>query len=285
MSENIWPHFVPVWHAMREMGHPAIVSGGYGLFLKQRWLLARAVPPTVVGRENWPANRATGDFDLLTQIDLIVSKEAQEKLHEVLRSNGFDYDGGNKRWGWEKKLEGGKVKAEFNADPSGREDDVRVKNYRIQPPESFGFGIHGRENNEMAGVYAEGGVYEFEYDGVSIAVPNPMTWAVMKLKAVDDRLKKSQNPDNNKRQVHAAQAPKHAEDVWRIAAMITLEERDQIKPELLKEISSGESFAAARMAFKEQFLQEDGLGVQIARRDWEEEDITTMQQVLERWFA
>ena len=38
-EDLLWPHFAPLWIDLRQVTFPDILlAGGYGLFLKQRWL-------------------------------------------------------------------------------------------------------------------------------------------------------------------------------------------------------------------------------------------------------
>ena len=49
MDDLLWPHFQPLWRDLVAASSTNIlVAGGYGLFLKQRWLSSSASLPTVV---------------------------------------------------------------------------------------------------------------------------------------------------------------------------------------------------------------------------------------------
>ena len=49
MDDLLWPHFRPLWRDLvAACSTNILVAGGYGLFLKQRWLSNTVGLPTVV---------------------------------------------------------------------------------------------------------------------------------------------------------------------------------------------------------------------------------------------
>ncbi len=40
-QDELWPHFAPLWAELRAVAPGLLLAGGYGLFLKQRWLVSQ----------------------------------------------------------------------------------------------------------------------------------------------------------------------------------------------------------------------------------------------------
>jgi hypothetical protein len=68
-------------------------------------------------------------------------------------------------------------------------------------------------------------------------------------------------------------------------AMVTRSESDGLTDDLKEVIREGKKYEFAQVYLNEHFIPEDGYGVQIARRDWEQGDIAIMQALLSGWFA
>ena len=80
--DDLWPHFAPLWTDLRAITPGLLLAGGYGLFLKQQWLLSQmeARTPTeqggiatLVDMARWmnPTPRVTKDLDFVVQLDMI----------------------------------------------------------------------------------------------------------------------------------------------------------------------------------------------------------------------
>ena len=50
VQDELWPHFVPLWTDLRKIAPGLLLAGGYGLFLKQQWLISQAM--------SWHSRRA-----------------------------------------------------------------------------------------------------------------------------------------------------------------------------------------------------------------------------------
>jgi len=93
MDDLLWPHFQPLWRDLVAASSTNIlVAGGYGLFLKQRWLSNSAGLPTVVPIPNWldTTPRVTKDVDLVLGLDLIKDASHQKSVVYALTQNGFE---------------------------------------------------------------------------------------------------------------------------------------------------------------------------------------------------
>ena len=102
IDDPLCPHFKPLWLELEKAGKGILVAGGYGLFLKQQWLLGEGAQPIVVPLERWPdaAPRATGDMDLIVALDLIADENANKLLFAALEEQGFEVsrEPHGKRW-------------------------------------------------------------------------------------------------------------------------------------------------------------------------------------------
>jgi len=111
MDDLLWPHFLPLWRDLAAASSTRIlVAGGYGLFLKQRWLSNSASLPTVVPIENWldATPRVTKDVDLVLGLDLIKDASHQKSVVSALAQNGFEASdrAHEQRWKFLKRLPG-----------------------------------------------------------------------------------------------------------------------------------------------------------------------------------
>ena len=238
-TTDLWPYFVPLWIELNKITPNFLLAGGYGLFLKQRWLLTEPAPVLVpIERWNSPVPRATKDLDVIVELNIIASPENQHQIHEILDAQGFQVVPGNERWQFQKIIGVDRsVIIDFHSPkPELGRSDLRAEGRRVKPKPSLKqTGIHGHENFEAVG--CELHPFRFAIDDVQIAVPNPVTWGIMKMVAMRDRLRKSRDPENAEdiRREEEGQARKHAEDVYRVLAMMTRDESDKAS-EILAEI-------------------------------------------------
>lgn len=205
------------------------------------------------------------------------------------------------KWRWLKLVEGNSitVKTEFmSVGYQERPNAVRQGPKRIRRRSKSRNLIEAHLHPELKGLETTTGHFLFIHKGVQIAVPNPMTWAVMKLNATGEKRGQATRSDQDWVDSGYDSSPeqdtqdrldrlteKHAEDLWRIMAMVTRSEADGITEELKTAIREGEKYKNAQAYLNEHFIPEGGYGVQIARRDWEQGDIAIMQALLSRWFA
>ena len=230
-DDPMWNEFRPLWSALQVVGSQVLVAGGYGLFLKQRWLLANRDHPIVVPLENWldATPRVTKDLDILIGLELLASEEAQGTIARAMEQNQFKVDERNPRWQFQKRLASDRViLADLHAElPKSENKNLAIDKVRIKHKPSLGDeGVHARQNPQAAGSNLH--PFRFDIDGTSISVPNPVTWSIMKLIATRDCRRRAEDAtrDEEYRTFHREHAVKHARDVVRAVALTTRDERD-----------------------------------------------------------
>ncbi len=310
VQDELWPHFVPLWKDLRVIAPKLLLAGGYGLFLKQQWLISQVRIPgapdgdaisseerqklvannvnSLVSIHRWidQTPRVTKDFDFIASLDLIASPEEQHQLHAVLEKHDFKVVPANARWQFAKVIdEVGQVVLDFHSPtPANKREDLRVQARRVKPQPSLGqMGIHGRENPEATG--SELHPFTFKFKEEEIVLPNPVTLVVMKLTAMRDRWSVSQDGSKSpeERTLENLQARKHAEDVFRIMAMMTREENESVS-ELLDAMRVSPVYRAAIEAFSQFFKTDEHWGSRAVSGRWQTEDFQMIQTTLATWF-
>jgi hypothetical protein len=287
-DDPMWREFQPLWSELQLVGNQVHLAGGYGLFLKQRWLLANRDYPTVIPLENWvdTGPRATNDLDIVVGLALLADAEAQRSIVRALERNKFKVAEQHPRWQFEKQLDSDRrVLVDLHAEmPEGENQNLVLDKVRIKHKPSLGDeGVHGRRNPEAAGCSLH--PFQFKIGEITISVPNPVTWFVMKLVSTRDRREKSEDADRDEpyRNFHHHEAMKHARDVARIVAMMTRDERERAL-DVISEIGRRAYFAEAVVACDQLFLREDGWGGQVAARHWRPDDFMLIRDFLASWF-
>ena len=86
IEDPLWSHFKPLWIDFENAGEGILVAGGYGLFLRQQWLIEQSSTSIVIPFDRWTnaAPRATGDMDMIVSLDLISDETANRRLFEAL---------------------------------------------------------------------------------------------------------------------------------------------------------------------------------------------------------
>ena len=292
MDDLLWPHFQPLWRDLVAASSTNIlVAGGYGLFLKQRWLSSSASLPTVVPIPNWldTTPRVTKDVDLVLGLDLIKDASHQKSVVSALTQNGFEASDreSEQRWKFLKRLSGDQlIVVEMHAQrPDPGAEGITATDKRVKHKPSLGeHGVHGRTNPEAVG--SELHPFEFSLDGVKLVVPNPVTWSVMKLTATRDRWGSSQDlaRDDEFRVFSRFQAAKHAQDVYRVIAMMTMEERDRAS-EIVESLIETDAFNTAKQFWQNDFADNPIPVVREIVGNWREGDAATIRGVLSGWFG
>lgn len=266
-----------------------LVAGGYGLFLKQSWLLQNPDLPIVVPISQWRDNtpRVTKDLDLVVGLDVISDAAAHAQVLQTIKKHGFKVSEINARWQFTKELpQARKVIVELHA-PFPPEDDsgLVVDGRRVKRKPSLGErGFHARTNPEAIGSALN--PFRFQVDGMTVLVPNPITWSIMKLTAADDRWKSANHPDKPEefRSFSRAQAIKHAQDVCRMVAMVNRDENDAT-PSVIEALKAKPEFQRAALIVAESFANDDQWASQVLSEYWSDESFAVVRSTLRTWFA
>jgi hypothetical protein len=287
-DDPMWNEFQPLWRELLLAGDQVHLAGGYGLFLKQRWLLANPEQAIVIPLENWQdaTPRVTNDLDIVVGLALLASDESQRAIVDAMGHNNFKVVEQNPRWQFEKQFEGDRrIVVDLHAElPESENPSLVLDKLRVKHKPSLGAdGVHGRQNPQAAGCSLH--PFLFQIAGLTISVPNPVTWSVMKLIATRDRRQRSADMERNEeyRTFHNHQAMKHARDVARIIAMTTRDERDHAH-EVIAKIQELAYFTDAALACDQLFVREDGWAAQVAARHWRAGDFIVIRDVLAAWF-
>jgi len=289
-NDPMWSVFKPLWKDLQKVrGDSLLVCGGFGLFLKQKWLIEHSDVLIVVPLTQWrdAQPRVTKDFDIVIGLDLIAEENSQRKFKVVLGKHGFEVTQENPRWQFEKQMSGNrKVLLELHAPlPPGRQVGLQVDRIRVKrKPSLHEDGIHGRTNAEAVGCDLM--PFRFDLEDISVTATNPATWCIMKLTAMQDQHKRSIDEERSQkdRDFCRAQAVKHAKDVCRIVAMVTRDESDAL-PMVINSIRSTPQFSKAAKIRADFFQFNEGWGVLAAGGDWEAADMQVIRQTLAKWFS
>ncbi len=289
-NDPIWPHFQPLWTKLSGVaGSELAIAGGYGLFLKQNWLTANPDVPVVVPITEWRdvVPRVTKDVDLVIGLDLIANEEMQVTILQEMIDSGFpvtkDLDA--QHWRFEKHLPENKtIIIELLAPvPDDHNAQLTFDRKRVKLKSSPGdTGFDARKNPAAVGF--ERHPFHFELDGTRLAVVNPVTWSTMKLSAMRSQREQSLKPEipAEKRTLYQAQAAKHANDVCRIVAMITREERDAAE-EVVAALAAESVFEEASNIYRDDFAT-TGWGLQSVTTNWNADGLQVIQSILDTWY-
>lgn len=264
------------------------MAGGYGLFLKQKFLLANVVIPVVVPLDRWSnaSPRVTEDIDFLIGLDLIADEQSQHAFKSALDKHGFSVSERNPRWQFEKRVsKTHRVVVDLHAPlPAKDQSNLQTHGRRVKHKPSLGEeGIHGRTNPEAVGADLQ--PFSFEANGMTILVPNPVTWSIMKLTAMNDRwiLSGNENEPEEKGEFSHAQAIKHAQDACRVVALVTRDENDSVLS-VAEAIRETPEFVKATHILNTLLIGDARLVGEISA-SWSPEDFNLIQKRLSSWFG
>ena len=287
-TDPMWLEFKPLWCDLQQAGGPLLVAGGYGLFLKQHWLLTQTDIATIVPLWQWidVTPRVTKDMDIVVGLEIISSARAQASVARTLNRHGFSVTAHNPRWQFEKRLgTDHTLLVDFHSPmplPGGQ--NLQIDRVRVKHKPSLGeHGIHGRQNPEALGCNHH--PFRFEIDGVAIVVPNPVAWCMMKLAAMWDRWEQGEDATRSEEQraYHRSQAIKHARDVCRATAMATRAESDAA-PGVVVAIAGTQTLVDARAVFSRFFAAGDGWGSRVSAEMWRAADLELIRRTLHSWL-
>jgi hypothetical protein len=206
-----------------------ILGGGFGLYLKQLHRQNGKDVLTLIRGELWPQPRATEDLDVFLPTEIVIDLDRMRALRGALDALGFQpveearFLQFAKPW----RDGGGRIKIDLLTGPI--EDAAALARVRVTRPR-----VRPRGPLELHAYLADEAV-EFDKsllplvinavgsDGrqgtVTIHIPQPFTFLLMKLHAFADR---TEDRDRDLGRHHAL-------DVYRIVAMLTADEYTEVR--------------------------------------------------------
>jgi len=247
---------------VRTMGRPdfkLILGGGFGLYLKQLHLQSRSDVRTLLPGNLWPYPRATEDLDLFLPTEVVISLSAMQALRRALDALNFmpvadaKFLHFVKPWGLD-----GRVKIDMLTGPlpdSVPREQIKYTHPRIRPRGALE--LHAYLTTEaldfedaMSPLIIDGVGSDGQPASVTVHVPQPFTFILMKLHAFADRV---EDADDDLGRHHAL-------DVYRIVAMLTEREYDDIGRGVLKHDGTT-PIMRAREIVSTHFSKADKLGI------------------------
>jgi hypothetical protein len=206
--------------ALRARDVPLVVGGGYGLLLWQRHVLESGAPTL----RRVPPARSTEDLDVYLSAELIADAERVTALRDVLLERGYAGVEGALYYQFQREVDyfGQRrmVKVDLLAPLPKDEEARRTLKYdvrRVRPREARN--IHAHTSPEALTVGEHPLAVEIDGDAgpVTVHVPHPYTYLVLKLHAYRDR-REDEDADYGRY---------HAFDLYRTLAMTTEAEWDE----------------------------------------------------------
>lgn len=223
--------------------------GGYGLLLKAEYIRAndlRTVAPLAFPR-------ATDDLDVLLTARIVTDSGLMGAVRDTLRSLDYEPVAGREFYQWSRPAD------EENGSPGVRVDllgqipedqsGMKIGERRMRPYQFEG--LHANPVEEAAFVHERSTAVDVCPDGSpgTVELPHPFNYLLLKLYAFDDR----------KEDPHVDYGRHHAFDLYRIVAMLTPKEWEEI-PESRSRHADTEVVRRARRMVRELFEDRDQLG-------------------------
>lgn len=253
--------------ALHKDGVPLIIGGGYGLFLWQTDLMRKAEvgenPRTLLDQNAWPQPRSTQDLDVFLTGEIITNQARFASVCRCLQSLGYQSVPGREHWQFRKQLSD--IKSVVLDIITGPVDDyadkVKADSRRVSPRPNSDAGLpgtkvpmHARHNKEaisidtdLRTVLINGTLSSGKPAGYNIRIPHPFPYLIMKLNAYNDR----------KRDTRQLNGAHHALDVYRIVAMATEPELNEVREKWMS-LADREAVEKATRIIQDDF-HSDGL--------------------------
>ncbi len=219
-------------HALGPVARGVLLAGGYGLYLKQLYL-SESDERTLIRADLWPAPRATQDLDLMLSTDIVADAEAMGAVRTALDGLGYEVIESAKYLQFVRRIsEVQVVKIDLLAaqrDVLEAHPDIQADVRRARPVSGNRPNLHAHPTDgaisigpsrvllPVTGTLSSGQVFT-----TMVAVPCPFDYLLMKLTAYRDR-RDDRDKDLGRH---------HALDVFRVVAMLTESERDEVQAQL-----------------------------------------------------
>ena len=248
--------------AIGQPGFKFILGGGFGLYLKQIHLQQTSVR-TVLRGDLWPSPRATEDLDFFLPTEIVASLEEMTRLRQALDRIEFKPVEAAKFLHFSKPWEpAGRVKIDMLTGPIGPIIKSKLKGTppRIRPRGKLQLHAYLTEEalafeESLLAITLDGVGSDKRPGAVTVHIPQPFTFLLMKLHAFADRLRDEPlDPENIYR------SRDHSLDVYRIVAMLTEPEFNQVR-QMVHEHSTSRPLARAREIICEHFSSRTAMGL------------------------
>jgi hypothetical protein len=210
-----------------------ILGGGFGLYLKQLHRQADPNLRTLIPGQFWPFPRATDDLDVFLPTEIVTDLQSMRSLRAALDAVGFTpveeakFLHFSKPWG-----EYGRVKIDMLTGPIADADalkQVRISRPRVRPHGELELHAYLADDaidfdKSPLPLRIPGTTSDGQSGEVTVYIPQPFTFLLMKLHAFADRL------DDRRRDL----GRHHALDVYRIVAMLTPDEYDDVRANVVR---------------------------------------------------
>jgi virulence-associated protein VapD len=219
-------------HALGNDANGILLGGGYGLYLKQLHLAGAGVR-TLIGAELWPAPRATQDLDLLLSAELVADARAMAVLRTALDKLDYKVIKGSEYLQFVRTISATQmVKIDLltaQLDVLKSFPAINADIRRARPTAADRPNLHAHPTDgaltlteaplviQITGTLSNGQAF-----ASPVMIPDPFSYLLMKLTAYRDR---RNDPDKDLGRHHAL-------DVFRIVAMLTEPEHDQVQANL-----------------------------------------------------
>jgi Nucleotidyl transferase AbiEii toxin, Type IV TA system len=235
-----------------------ILGGGFGLYLKQ---LNRQESNlrTLIPGELWPYPRATEDLDIFLPTELVVDLVQMQALRAAINTLGFKPVAEAKFLHFSKPWrDGGRVKIDMLTGPIVGADalaKVKITRPRVRPRGELELHAYLVDeaidfDQSMLPIPIEGTDSYGEQGSVTVYIPQPSTFLLMKLHAFADRTE----------DVNRDLGRHHALDVYRIVAMMTDDEYTSVRFNI-ERYSKVNVIERARQIVAESFSSPTALGI------------------------
>lgn len=245
---------------LRDESISLIVGGGYGVYLKQEHIKSTAERTLL---KALPSARSTNDIDIFLRTDLLADRERSVALAGALKKMGCESIGAAKyfQFARENKIDGEPWTVKFDLltgpiDPSVDKTKLDVDPPRVRPAGKKGVGLHGRLTDEALGIEQHPLAIDLSgkrtngeaYTG-QVQLPQPFTYALMKLHALKDRTGDS-GKDYGRH---------HALDLYTIIGMAT-EGEWEVAKDLSKVHAGSRQIESARRIIRTHFAEKTSIG-------------------------
>jgi len=209
-----------------------LLAGGYGLYLQQLHLRESA-QRTLIEANLWPTPRATQDIDLILSAELVADAQSMGAVRSTLDKLQYKVVQSAKFLQFQRTIAGSKVvKIDLltaQLDTLENHPAIQANDRRARPVTSDRPELHAHPTDgalllmesplriNVQGTLSAGAAFQ-----TKVAIPHPFAYLLMKLTAYRDR-RTDRNKDLGRH---------HALDLFRIVAMLTEPQPDQVQANL-----------------------------------------------------